>query len=625
MTHQPPTIPPREPDPVPPVNDDYIVDVSAWDLTKRELGRFKGGMGKAALAFLVLVPTLLAAIYLWANWDPLGHLDRLPVALVNEDKPAPAGGTGQEVAGGTALVTQLTTSPLLGWQTVSADQAKEGLEDGDFYGVLKIPADFSARLGSPVGDDPQRASVSIELNDANNYLAGVAFGTQAVDLQNDIDAAAQAAYADAAFAGYDVLTKGFGAAAADANTLATNAGKAHGAAADLSASLGDLESNARDVKVSTGDTSKGVAGLVTGLQKSADAVSDAVAKLQAAISAADDAAATTPATTPDDDAAADDTAAADTSAETQAIQDAADELKDAGSKAGDNVEQVDKDAQLAAKQAAALRTEASTANDDGETVSKDTKSVATEAQTLADGLNESAGSLPTGSDESRQQLADVLVHPVSVKVHTLNPAGAYGRGMAPLFLAIGLWAFALIVFLLMRPVAEEALPTDASSLQLAFGAFLPAALVGTGGAVVLFLVGLVLGLDPDSPIAAFLLLLLGIWSFTAVVQALRLLFGGAGLAVGLFLLVIQVAACNGVYPPELGPGLLEAISPILPFTWIVQALRVTISGGVGSDVTTAAILLIVLTIVAVALSTWAVSRKRGHATVDVTPQPQPQF
>ncbi|WP_041468543.1 YhgE/Pip family protein [Geobacillus sp. C56-T3] len=37
---------------------------------------------------VLFIPLLYSGSFLWAFWDPYGHLDRLPVAVVNEDQGA---------------------------------------------------------------------------------------------------------------------------------------------------------------------------------------------------------------------------------------------------------------------------------------------------------------------------------------------------------------------------------------------------------------------------------------------------------------------------------------------------------------------------------------------------------
>ncbi|CAM5528005.1 hypothetical protein SALBM311S_02241 [Streptomyces alboniger] len=62
-------------------------------LAALELRRFgRGKLPRAALVALLVLPLLYGALYLWSFWDPYGRLDRIPVALVNDDRGATATG-----------------------------------------------------------------------------------------------------------------------------------------------------------------------------------------------------------------------------------------------------------------------------------------------------------------------------------------------------------------------------------------------------------------------------------------------------------------------------------------------------------------------------------------------------
>src|ERR1700722_11176674 len=132
-----------------------------------ELKRFRTPLRVAGLVFLALIPLLYGAIYLWSNWNPYGQLASVPVAVVDEDQPVSVG--GQQVAAGAQVVASLKKEQLLGWRFVSAADAASGLREGRYYAVITVPADFSAKLASGAGGAPQRASMSIRLDDANNY------------------------------------------------------------------------------------------------------------------------------------------------------------------------------------------------------------------------------------------------------------------------------------------------------------------------------------------------------------------------------------------------------------------------------------------------------------------------
>src|SRR5690349_16369640 len=103
---------------------------------------------RVALAVLALVPLLYGALYLWAFWDPYGNLNRIPAALVVEDRPA------GDVHAGRDLADELVGREVFGWQRTDAAEARAGLRDGRYDLVLRIPADFSANLaGAP---DPKQ-------------------------------------------------------------------------------------------------------------------------------------------------------------------------------------------------------------------------------------------------------------------------------------------------------------------------------------------------------------------------------------------------------------------------------------------------------------------------------------
>ena len=80
-------------------------------LASYELRRFKGPLPIIALLFLLLVPTMYGALYLWSNWDPYGKLDQVPVAVVNEDVPVVV--DGKTVDAGQRLVTELQAEPTV--------------------------------------------------------------------------------------------------------------------------------------------------------------------------------------------------------------------------------------------------------------------------------------------------------------------------------------------------------------------------------------------------------------------------------------------------------------------------------------------------------------------------------
>ena len=64
-----------------------------------------------------------------------------------------------------------TATPSTGSEVDAADAAK-GVENGAYYLSLTVPEDFSQRIASSSGDDPQTGALKVRTNDANNYIVG---------------------------------------------------------------------------------------------------------------------------------------------------------------------------------------------------------------------------------------------------------------------------------------------------------------------------------------------------------------------------------------------------------------------------------------------------------------------
>ncbi|GMA50599.1 membrane protein [Alicyclobacillus contaminans] len=142
-----------------------------WTIFRVEWARLWGNkLRRVGLASMLVLPLLYSSLYLWAFWDPYGHLDKLPVAIVNED----AGGTqdGKAVNFGKDLQTSLLKDRSLDWHMVSASAASQGLHDGTYYMTLDIPKTFTEDILSVGTSHPRRANLDFESNPAKNYLAG---------------------------------------------------------------------------------------------------------------------------------------------------------------------------------------------------------------------------------------------------------------------------------------------------------------------------------------------------------------------------------------------------------------------------------------------------------------------
>ncbi|WP_405977084.1 YhgE/Pip domain-containing protein [Streptomyces sp. NBC_00158] len=103
-----------------------------------------------------MVSMLFALLYVGGNVNPRGNLRDLPVALVNADAGADAGGRrvalGEQVVSGIEKAAEGDKS--IDWQLVSREEADKRLGSGKVFGALVIPKDFSATVTALAAPQP---------------------------------------------------------------------------------------------------------------------------------------------------------------------------------------------------------------------------------------------------------------------------------------------------------------------------------------------------------------------------------------------------------------------------------------------------------------------------------------
>ncbi|WP_421734150.1 YhgE/Pip family protein [Cellulomonas sp.] len=232
-----------------------------------ELRRFgRGRLPRLAVAAMLVVPLLYGALYLWAFWNPTGHLDAMPVALVNSDAGADRDGT--RLTAGQDLADTLTDGGALDWVVTDAADAAEGVRDGDYYFAVTIPADFSADLASAAGDHPTAAQIDVTYNDANSFI-GTTLGRTAMDhVREAVAATAGEEAVDQVLIGLGSARDGMLAAADGAISLR-----------DASAQLGDGAQQVADGATDARDGAAQLASGATALDDGAAQVADGASRL----------------------------------------------------------------------------------------------------------------------------------------------------------------------------------------------------------------------------------------------------------------------------------------------------------------------------------------------------------
>lgn len=166
---------------------------------------------------ILFIPVLYAAFFLKSNWDPYGHTDELPVAVVNLDQPVVYG--GKQLAVGEELVTKLKDNDVLDWHFVSLEDAQAGLKNREYYMVMTLPAEFSAHAATIMEEQPQKMEILYETNGSLNYISEIISKSAVKEIQSQVAANVTKAYADALFSQFGTIGEGFSQAAAGAQEL----------------------------------------------------------------------------------------------------------------------------------------------------------------------------------------------------------------------------------------------------------------------------------------------------------------------------------------------------------------------------------------------------------------------
>ncbi|MFD5572453.1 YhgE/Pip family protein [Streptomyces cadmiisoli] len=247
-------------------------------LAALELRRFgRGRLPRAALVALLLLPLLYGALYLWSFWDPYSRLDRLPVALVNDDTGATAG--GKEIHAGDDIVAGLRDSEVFDWHEVSAAEARAGVEEGTYYLSLTMPDDFSRRIASGSGDSPQAGALRVRTNDANNYIVGQISRTVFSEVRTAASTKASRTFLDRIFISFSAIHGETVKAASGADKLKSGIGTAEKGSKDLADGLKDAEGGSgklvkglKKLDTGAGDLEDGSQRVAEGTQALADKV-----------------------------------------------------------------------------------------------------------------------------------------------------------------------------------------------------------------------------------------------------------------------------------------------------------------------------------------------------------------
>ncbi len=554
-------------------------------------------MSLIALVALIAVPILYGGLYLWANRDPYGQLDQVPVALVVADTGADLNGTDRNL--GDEVAQELIEDGTFDWHLTTADEMTAGLDDGTYDFGVELPADFTASIASITSGDPHPADIVLHTSDANNYLAST-IGTQAVEkikttVTEKVVAEAGLTMLDAldtirvqltdAADGAGQLVDGLAQAGDGATKLADGATRLTDGATQLADGTVQLRDGAAQLSSGAAQVADGTAQLAGIADRVGSASTSATAALPQARSdlAAKLAEAGLDQAQIDEVLTTLDPLGARITAVDQRVQGAVaqiDRLNDGAQQVSGGAATLAAGTATAADGAAQLRDGSAQLRDGATTLDSGLTQLEDGATQLRDGLSSGAAQLPSYDADTRAKQADTLATPVDVERSSLTQAQNYGAGLAPFFAALAGWIGIYALFLIVKPVSKRAVTALHSPIRITLAGWATPALLGGVQMLGLFgVLALALGFSFAHPLATLGILLLASATYAAIVLALNVWLGSVGQFLGLVLMVLQLVTAGGTFPWQTLPAPLAALHHVLPMGYVVDAMRQVMYGG----------------------------------------------
>ena len=203
-----------------------------------------------------------------------------------------------------------------------------------------------------------------------------------------------------------------------------------------------------------------------------------------------------------------------------------------------------------------------------------------------------------GSDPSA--LAKAVSAPVKLDRHAVYPVDNFGSAMTPLYTTLALWIGALLVMVTLKVTPSRRILDQMGHVpawQQFIGRFGVVALISLMQSTCVSVGNMVfLGVQTVNPFLYLLCYWVSGLVFAFIIYTLVVSFANFGKAISVFLLIIQVSGGGGSYPLQSLPTFVQELSPYLPVTHAVNAMRAAMFGVYNGDFWTEIGILLLFTV-----------------------------
>jgi len=573
-----------------------------------------------ATIFVALIPAIYTLIYLSSVWDPLSHTQSLSVALVNLDQVMEY--KGQTFNVGKEVVNRLKVNKTFGYRESSSEEAaRQAVREGKLAFALIIPSDFS--MNAVPGEQHGAGKLIIYTSEGNNYqIASLArrfaddIGHAVNDSLNErrwtlvLNAAAGSQH------NIDRLREGVGELLAGVHELEAGTVKTDEGARAVSKGAKQLNTGVNDLShgltqlgagLRTMDEKKpkdtdlnrlkaGADSLEAGhmqlgqgfleLQKGSNRLIGGVANFR---SEADDSWLVPGRVVEGLDQLTSgvkqlDTGLVNAGSAHQKLSVGAKQLNTGVTALTSGVKAMNEGihtivVKLPQERTVKILTDGTKQLASGtEELAVGTQKVKAGTQRLSVGMELLADSLPSfmqRMEGSAEGMAHSVQPEVEVDANVANQGSSFAPNIIPAALWLGAGIIAFLVHVRVLPNQSESFYRPA---QFIGKMIVPSVIVLLQALTVLVAVQFVMKIHILHYWPFVATLVTTSFTFLCIVFAMTRALGDAGKALAMLFLAVQLSSSGGVLPVELSGGFFASISPWMPMTWVVKAIKATMFG-----------------------------------------------
>ncbi|MDO5849256.1 MAG: YhgE/Pip domain-containing protein [Methanobrevibacter sp.] len=171
---------------------------------------------------------------------------------------------------------------------------------------------------------------------------------------------------------------------------------------------------------------------------------------------------------------------------------------------------------------------------------------------------------------------DYFYSPVDIDREEMFSVENYGSEVSPFYIVLSIWVGCVISVALIK--TRYLGQSKYTPLELYFGRMGLFILIALLQSTVTLIGAFWLGIQIENPVLFIAFTYMITVVFIVLIYSFVSIFGNAGKAIAIVLLVFQISSTNGIYPVYVMNSFLQTISPVLPMTYAIDLLRNALLG-----------------------------------------------